>query len=117
MISILKIENSKSRTFGWVQDPSNFRSLCDVVAVFDPNSAKHKELTEITLPKLVLADDGRDELISAMNAAPLKISYANLVGTAFTPRSASRCNGIIQAAVKGQGRDFIGDWPADNFVR
>ena len=29
----------------------------------------------------------------------------------------SRCNGIIQATVKGQGRDFIGDWPADNFVR
>jgi hypothetical protein len=52
-----------------------------------------------------------------MNARPLKVTYSHLVGTAFTPRSASRCNGIIQATVKGQSRDFIGDWPADNFVR
>jgi hypothetical protein len=106
-----------SRAFGWVQDPSNFRSLCDVVAVFDPASAKHKELTDKILPRLVLVSDGRDDLIEAMNATPLKIKYAHLVGTAFTPRRDSRCNGIVQAAVRGQGRDFIGDWPADNFVR
>ncbi len=117
MISMLPIEHVKSRTFGWVQDPSNFRSLCNVVAVFDSHSSKHRELIEVILPKLVLAADGRDELIAAMKSAPLKIKYAHLVGTSFTPRGASRCNGIIQAAVKGQGRDFIGDWPADNFVR
>jgi hypothetical protein len=117
MISILPTETEKFRTFGWVQDPSNFRSLCNVVAVFDNRSAKHKELTETILPKLVLESDGRDELIAAMKSTPLKIKYARLVGTSFTPRSASRCNGIVQAAVKGQGRDFIGDWPADNFVR
>lgn len=52
-----------------------------------------------------------------MQNTPLKIKYAELVGTSFTPRSMSRCNGIIQATVKGQGRDFIGDWPADNYVR
>ena len=34
-----------------------------------------------------------------------------------SPRSAARCNGIVQAAVRGQMRPFIGDWPADNFVR
>lgn len=46
-----------------------------------------------------------------------RLKYKLLTGTSFTPRSASRCNGIIQAAVKGQKRAFIGDWPADNFVR
>ncbi|GHU87752.1 hypothetical protein FACS1894202_02600 [Clostridia bacterium] len=117
MISILPIETGKFRTFGWVQDPSNFRSLCNVVAVFDNRAPKHKELTETILPRLVLESDGRDELIAAMKSKPLKIKYAHLVGTSFTPRSTSRCNGIVQAAVKGQGRDFIGDWPADNFVR
>ena len=40
-----------------------------------------------------------------------------LTGSSFTPRSDSRCNGIIQAAVKGQKRPFIVDWAADNFVR
>jgi len=52
-----------------------------------------------------------------MNARPLKIKYSHLVGTSFKPRKDSRCNAIIQATVKGQGREFIGDWPADNFVR
>jgi hypothetical protein len=69
------------------------------------------------LPKLVLETDGLESLLVAMKARPLKIKYRHLVGTSFTPRKASRCNGIIQATVKGQGRDFIGDWPADNFVR
>jgi hypothetical protein len=117
MIKIIEVDNIKFRTFGWVQDPSNFRSLCDVVSIFDVNSAKHIQLKSVTIPKLVLKSDGRDELISALNSKPLKIKYSQLVGTAFTPRSASRCNGIVQATVKGQGRDFIGDWPADNFVR
>ena len=40
-----------------------------------------------------------------------------MVGTAFTPRPAAKCNGIIQAVIEGQKRPFISDWPADNFVR
>jgi hypothetical protein len=117
VISTIQVDNIKFRTFGWVQDPSNFRSLCDVVAVFDADSIKHKQLVKTIIPKLVLKSDGREELLSALKVSPLKIKYSHLVGTSFTPRSASRCNGIIQATVKGQGRDFIGDWPADNFVR
>jgi hypothetical protein len=117
MVSIMATEAKSFRAFGWVQDPSDFRSLCNVVAVFDVNSTKHKELINDILPKLVLKSDGLDNLLTAMNTRPLKIKYNNLVGTAFTPRSNSRCNGIIQATVKGQVRDFICDWPADNFVR
>lgn len=117
MISVIPTHTKNFRAFGWVQDPSNLRSLCDVVAVFDRNSKKHKDLICNIIPKLVDTQDGRDELIDALNQTPLKIKYAQLVGTSFTPRSISRCNGIIQATVKGQGRDFIGDWPADNYVR
>lgn len=117
MISVIHTHNTKFRAFGWVQDPSNFRSLCDVVAIFDINSEKHKELKNNIIPKLVEKRDGRDDFIKALNGTPLKIKYNQLVGTSFTPRSMSRCNGIVQATVKGQGRDFIGDWPADNYVR
>lgn len=117
MISIIPTHNTNFRAFGWVQDPSNLRSLCDVVAVFDANSEKHKDLIHNIIPKLVEERDGRNDFIKALQSTPLKIKYAQLVGTSFTPRSMSRCNGIIQATVKGQGRDFIGDWPADNFVR
>lgn len=117
MISVIPTQNKNFRTFGWVQDPSNLRSLCDVVAVFDANSQKHKELIKTIIPKLIEERDGRDDFIKVLKSTPLKIKYAELVGTSFKPRSMSRCNGIIQATVKGQGRDFIGDWPADNFVR
>jgi len=117
MISIIPTHNKTFRAFGWVQDPSNLRSLCDVVAIFDVNSQKHNELIKTVIPKLVEERDGRDDFIKVLQSTPLKIKYADLVGTSFTPRSTSRCNGIIQATVKGQGRDFIGDWPADNFVR
>lgn len=117
MISVIPTHNTKYRAFGWVQDPSNLRSLCDVVAVFDANSEKHKDLLHNIIPKLVEKRDGREDFIKVLQSTPLKIKYIQLVGTSFTPRSASRCNGIIQATVKGQGRDFIGDWPADNYVR
>lgn len=117
MISVMPTYNTNFRAFGWVQDPSNLCSLCDVVAVFDKDSEKHKELINSLIPKCVEERDGRDDFIKALNSNPLKIKYSQLVGTSFTPRSMSRCNGIIQATVKGQGRDFIGDWPADNYIR
>ena len=56
MISTLNMETKTSRAFGWVQDPSNFRSLCNTVAVFDRNSTKHKELVNDILPRLVLTN-------------------------------------------------------------
>ena len=117
MISVIATQAARFRTFGWVQDPSNLRSLCDVVAVFDEDSEKHRELVLSSIPKLVSEEDGRSRLLEALSTRPVRIRYPDLVGTAFTPRSASRCNGILQAAVRGQGRDFIGDWPADNFLR
>lgn len=117
MIHIIPTQTSKFRTFGWVQDPSDFRKLCDVVAVFYKDSAKHREVREERIPALVLEKDGRDRLCRALDADPLRLAYADLVGTSFSPRSAARCNGIVQAVIPGQVRGFIGDWPADNFVR
>ena len=118
MVTILHTGNTKSRTFGWVQNPSNFRSLCDVVAVFDQNSQKHRELIEKTLPELVGLENGRDDLVAALNARPLKISYLHLVGTGKTQRATAPCNAIIQAAVHGQGhKAYTDNWTADGFIR
>lgn len=117
MIQILPTQAARFRTFGWVQDPGNFRSLCDVAAIFDPDSPVHRRLSRERIPALVEERDGREALLRALEARPLRLTYAALVGTAFTPRSAARCNGIVQAAIPGQVRPFLGDWPADNFVR
>lgn len=117
MINVIPIQANRFRTFGWVQDPSDFRSLCDVVAIFNKESSKYIELKDSIIPRLIEERDGKQHLLEALNANPLRITYADLVGTAFTPRSSARCNGIVQATVPGQVREFIGDWPADNFVR
>ncbi|MBP5438955.1 MAG: hypothetical protein J6Y30_13345 [Treponema sp.] len=117
MIEFLSVATKDTRAFGWVQDASNIDSLCDVVAVFDSKTEFHNRLVNEIIPSIVLKNDGRKEMIEALNANPLALKYRLLIGTSFTPRSASRCNGIIQAAVKGQKRAFVGDWPADNFVR
>ncbi len=74
------------------------------------------------IPQKVLPQDGRQTFInqlrsrSGYNSHP-KIDYKCLVGTAFTPRSSARCNGIVQALIPGQRRAFISDWPANNFIR
>lgn len=117
MIELRKMGNQNFRTFGWVQDPSDFESLIKVVSIFDNKSETHKELVNEKIDRLIEERDGKSHFLEVLNSTPLKIKYADLVGTSFTPRSSARCNGIVQATVKGQVRDFISDWPADNFVR
>ena len=117
MIELRKMENQNFRTFGWVQDPSDFESLIRVVSIFDNKSETHKELVNEKIDRLIEERDGKSHFLEILNSTPLKIKYSDLVGTSFTPRASARCNGIVQATVKGQVRDFISDWPADNFVR
>lgn len=117
MIEIKDMDKRSFRTFGWVQDPSDFNALYRVVSVFNESSQIHKELVENKITKLIEEKDGRDRLLIALNSRPLKLKYGDLVGTAFSPRSSARCNGIVQATVEGQQRPFISDWPADNFIR
>ena len=117
MIELRKMENRNFRTFGWVQDPSDFESLIKVVSIFDNESETYKELINGKIEQLIEERDGRNHFLEVLKSDSLRIKYADLVGTSFTPRSSARCNGIVQATVKGQVRDFISDWPADNFVR
>lgn len=117
MIEIKDMEKRNFRTFGWVQDPSDFDSLYKVVSIFNENSTIYEDLVENKINELVEVGDGRERLLNALKVKPLRLKYTDLVGTAFSPRSSARCNGIVQATVKGQQRPFISDWPADNFIR
>ncbi|MDO5564851.1 MAG: restriction endonuclease FokI C-terminal domain-containing protein [Eubacteriales bacterium] len=117
MVNVVDMENKNFRTFGWVQDPSDFDALYRVVCIFNRNSKIHRELVEKRIKKLIEKRDGRERLLSVLNSEPLRITYSDLVGTSFTPRTSARCNGIVQATIKGQRREYISDWPADNFVR
>ena len=89
MINVIPTQANRFRAFGWVQDPSDFRSLCDVVSIFNKDTSKHVELKNSIIPRLVEERDGRQRLIDALNSNPLKITYADLVGTSFSPRSSN----------------------------
>ena len=105
------------RTFGWVQDPAKMENLRKTVEIFDNNSSTYRESIENHVPTLVQKQDGRDRFLSELNRIPLRLRYSDLVGSAFSPRSQSRCNGILQAVIRGQSRSAIGNWPADNLLR
>ncbi len=109
---MIAIKNKKTRTFGWVQDGTNLRSLCDVVGIFYVNSDVYNDLINIKIPSLVSEQDGKEELLKELSKRPLKITYSKLVGN-----SKKTCNSIIQATIKGQKREYLRSWPADNYLR
>ena len=110
------------RSTGWIQDPGSVENLIKVIELFDHNTQTHQDLLNNLVPQKVLPRDGRqifiEELLSRNGYKNYpKIHYKNLVGTAFRPRPTARCNGIVQALIPGQKRPFIGNWPANNFIR
>ena len=117
MIELRKMKNKNFRTFGWVQDPSDFKSLFKVVSIFDDESEIYNNLVNGRINDLVEERDGKSHFLEELKRKPVKLKYSDLIGSSFIPRSSARCNGIVQATIKGQQRDFISDWPADNFIR
>lgn len=113
----LRLSDIKIRTFGWIQNPSDFNKLKKMVQVFDHTSSVHVDLKNNRIPRLVEKRDGREHFVEVLNQIPLKLKYGDLVGSSFTPRSSARCNGIVQAILEGQKKEFTDDWTSDGFVR
>lgn len=113
----LSTKYSSKRSFGWSQDASDFNSLKNVVQIFDAESEFHNNLIIARIPMLIEDKDLAERLKNVLNTTPLKISYADLVGTHSTPRKDSPCNAIIQASVCGQVKPYLSDWASDSFLR
>lgn len=107
----------KFRTFGWVQDPGKISNLRKTVEIFVKNSITNRKLRLEKIPHLINKENGRDQFIELLNSEKIILTYRDLVGTSGKTRGTAPCNGILQAAIEGQRRPYIGDWPADNFVR
>ena len=116
MIKIVESPNYVVRANGWVQDASSFPNLRRFVSAFVPDCEYFKTITA-NISEKVEERDGRSRLLDILKTRPIAIGYKDIVGTTFRPRSASRCNGIGQAALPGQSRWFQIDWPTDNFLR
>ncbi|MCQ2013247.1 hypothetical protein LJE39_08745 [Clostridium butyricum] len=114
----VRLADISVRTFGWIQNPSDFKKLKKVVQVFDHTSNVHRDLKTNRIPRLILNEDDKNRFISELNKIPLKLTYKDLKGKACIPRNPAYCNGILQAIIEGQGRkEFVDDWTADGFIR
>ena len=109
------------RTLGWVQNPSSFENLKNVVSVFDNRTEIHRDILTNKLPLLVRDLNLRTTLVNEMRKTPLKMDYVLLKGHGISQgqtRRDAECSGIIQAAIVTQrGRLFTDDWTADGFLR
>lgn len=103
----------KTRTFGWVQDSHLIAKLRATVEVFNYGSPTHHVLIEEQIPRLVTDQDRRDRFLVELSRKPLKLKFTDLVGTAHK----DICTGILRAALKGQSREFMRNWPAENYLR
>ena len=109
------------RTFGWIQNPSSFKNLKNVVSVFDFKTDIHKDIIDRKITKLIKDKELRNNMLLEMHKRPLKMDYVLLKGHGILngeSRSNAKCSGIIQAAIKNQkGREYTDDWTADGFLR
>src|SRR5690625_954958 len=70
------------RTFGWVQNPSDFIKLKRTVQIFESNSSHYKNLKDIKIhEQIVYFDNIRDNLQNKLDNNIINFSYIDLVGS------------------------------------
>ncbi|MEB9507345.1 restriction endonuclease FokI catalytic domain-containing protein [Bacillus anthracis] len=119
----------KIRTYGWVQNPSSFKSLKKVVQIFDVNSKHYADLKNNLVVNRIYFDDVKKGLLDKLNRNVGEFSYSELVGRNIgdngkAPKSRSNSVGdsLIQISIlpqqtKNTGRKWTDNWTADGFLR
>lgn len=126
------------RSFGWIQNPSNFRTLKMVTGIFSPESRYRKILLDYRLPMLRknnrISEADYLSIIAALDNQSRCIPYDVLKGRGAGKlrRSEAMCSGIVQACCDGQKtveylslenekvklhKLYSDDWTADGFLR
>lgn len=125
------------RTFGWIQNPSNTRTLQKVVALFDPAHPATQHLLRGRIP--ILKENGLlhdEEAWAAYTDAlaggePLPYAILKGKGAGKGGRAHALCSGLAQAVIDAQKsveltvdgepqlmkKPYTDDWTADGFLR
>ncbi|KAA9246572.1 restriction endonuclease FokI C-terminal domain-containing protein [Streptococcus anginosus] len=118
-----------SRTYGWVQNPSDFSKLKLVVQIFDFKSAHYMNLRDNLIPNFIYFDDIKNNLINKLNSKVTEFSYLELVGTSKNKmgkspktRADAVADSLIQITVlpqnyKTKGKMWTDNWTSDGFLR
>lgn len=118
MISIVDyVQTYKHRAAGWVQDAADFDNLHRFVSAFSDASPYRAELID-KIQRLVEAGLAK-RFLDVIGQTPIRMTYLDIVGSSpsGSRKKNTVCNGIGQAALKGQKREYQGDWPTNNFLR
>ncbi len=109
------------RTLGWIQNPSSFENLKNVVSVFNKETDVYTKVYKDKIPRLVKDEELKNKLLKELEKDPLVMDYALLKGHGIKSgqsRKEAQCSGIIQATITTQkGREYTDDWTADGFLR
>lgn len=109
-----------NRTFGWVQNPSSFPNLKNVVQIFIQKSNNHDYLCRILKNYSIISDTPlADDLYEVITKDDISLTYSQLVGTGRTPRNTAPCDALVQASIPDQKgiKGYVDNWTADGFVR
>lgn len=120
----------KSRTYGWVQNPSDFSKLRKTVEIFDNSTDHYKKLkNELIQKEIIYFEDIRNKLQEKFDNDIEIFTYTELVGTSMdrnreNPRTRknAEANSLIQISLIPQqyertGKKFTDDWTSDGFLR
>lgn len=118
-----------SRTYGWVQNPSDFKKLKLVVQIFDSKSNHYQNLKNNLIPKYIYFDNIKTNLLTKLTSKVEEFSYAELVGTSKDKlgkspkkRADAVADALIQVTVLPQsantkGKYWTDNWTSDGYLR
>lgn len=117
----------KIRTYGWVQNPSDFSKLKLVVQIFDRTTKHYHELRDDLVQRVIYSHDLKFRLQQKFDDGVESFPYDELVGSKQDAngnscgRKDAVANGIIQITVKPQtyattGKLYTDDWTAQGFL-
>ena len=119
----------KTRTYGWVQNPSSFKNLKKVVQIFDSKSVHYNNLTLKLVPDYIYFEEIREPLLKKLKNKIQTFTYRELVGrsvdsTGHPPKARKNAVGdsliqvsIIPQQTKSNGKKWTDNWTADGFLR
>ena len=118
-----------SRTYGWVQNPSDFTKLKITVKTFDSQSEHYIKLKNSLVKDLIYFPEIKENLQSKLNNNITEFSYSELVGRNIDKNGRSPkkrrdavADSLLQISILPQsantmGKRYTDDWTADGFLR
>ncbi|ARE45508.1 restriction endonuclease (plasmid) [Lacticaseibacillus paracasei] len=118
-----------NRTFGWIQNPSDFNSLQRVVQIFDPESAHYAALRDYLIERYIPLDEIKKGLQEKLDRGKAVFTYFDLVGRSVDQfgntakrRALAVGSSLIQVSIPSQsagtsGKYWTDNWTSDGYLR